>query len=101
MATLEYSIEAVPGRQRPDPVVPLPQKPRTPYHLTEEQIEFFDTNGYLILKQWIPPALLARVQAAADAWMEHGQRATPDDPLYPDFGYKQGPSGRTFYSVGF
>jgi len=101
MTTLEYSVETAPARQRPDPVVPRPEKPRSPYHLTEEQVEFFDANGYLILRQWIPPALLARVQAAADAWIEHGLRATPDDPLAVDFNFKQGPAGRVFFSVGF
>lgn len=101
MTTLEYRVEAAPARLLPEPPVPLPAAPRSPYHLTEEQINFFDENGYLILRQWLPPALLARVQAAADAWMEHGQRVTPDDPLYSDFGFKQGPNGRTFYAVGY
>lgn len=101
MTTLDYRIDAAPARLRPEPPLPLPAAPRTPYHLTEEQINFFDENGYLILRQWIPPALLARVQAAADVWMERGQRATPDDPLFSDFGFKPGPNGRTFYAVGY
>ena len=101
MTTLEYRLDAAPARLLPEPPVPLPAAPRTPYHLTAEQINFFDENGYLILRQWLPPALLARVQAAADAWMEHGQRVTPDDPLYSDFGFKPGPNGRTFYAVGY
>ena len=100
-AALDYRLEPAPTRLLNSAPVPAPAAPRTPYHLTPEQIEFFDENGYLILRQWIPPALLARVQAAADAWMEHGQRVTPDDPLYPDFGFKQGPNGRTFYAVGY
>src|SRR5262245_10674702 len=77
------------------------QSPRTPYHLTQDQLQFFDDNGYLILRQWIPPKLMERVRAAADAWIEHGLSATPDDPLYSDFGWKKGPNGRTFYAVGY
>ena len=75
--------------------------PRTAYHLSPEQIQFFDDNGYLLLRQWIPPKLLARLRAAGDNWIEHGLRATPDDPLYSDFGWKKGPTGRVFYSVGY
>src|SRR5689334_10832297 len=101
MTALDYQIEAAPTRLLAEPPIPLPEAPRSPYHLTEEQINFYDENGYLILRQWIPADLLARVQAAADAWMEHGQRVTTDDPLYSDFGFKQGPAGRVFYAVGY
>src|SRR6185369_7668913 len=80
---------------------PPPVAPRTPYHLTPEQIQFFDDNGYLLLRQWIPPRLLERARAAADAWIEHGLRATPDDPVFKDFGWKQDPNGRVFYNVGY
>ena len=45
MITLDYSVETAPARQRPDPVVPRPAAPRSPYHLTEEQVEFFRTPG--------------------------------------------------------
>ena len=38
--------------------------PRTPYHLSHEQVQFFDEHGYLILRQWIPPRLLERLRAA-------------------------------------
>lgn len=101
MTAHAYRLEAAPARLLAEPPLPLPAAPRSPYHLTVEQIEFFDENGYLILRQWIPPALLARVQAAGDAWLEHGQRVTPDDPHYTDFGFKLGPNGRTFYAVGY
>ena len=80
---------------------PPPAAPRTPYHLTPEQIQFFDANGYLLLRQWIPQQLLARVRAAADAWIEHGLRATPDDPVFDDFRWKTGPNGPVFFWVGY
>lgn len=81
---------------------PPPTEPRSPYHLTPEQIQFFDDNGYLLLRQWIPAKLLARLQAAGEAWIARGLQVTPEDPLYPDFGWKKGPNGdRVFYAVGY
>lgn len=43
-----------------------------PYHLTPEQVQFFDDNGYLILRNLIPKALVARLQAAGQAWIDKG-----------------------------
>jgi ectoine hydroxylase-related dioxygenase (phytanoyl-CoA dioxygenase family) len=80
---------------------PAPQTPRSPYHLTPQQVRSFDENGYLILRQQIPPELLKRVQVAGDAWIERGLRAAPDDPSQADFAWKKGPNGRTFYAVGY
>ncbi len=80
---------------------PPPAAPRTLCHLSPEQVQSFDESGYLILRQWIPPKLLDRLRTAGDAWIEHGLRATPDDPLFNDFGWKKGPNGRVFYSVGY
>ena len=98
MLTLDPSA---PETARPAPI-PRPAAPRTPYHLTPEQVQFFDDNGYLILRKQIPPELLARLRAAGDAWIERGQKATPEtDPNHADFGWKRGPNGRTFYSVGY
>ena len=36
----------------------------SPYRLTPEQVGFFDENGYLILRDWIPQELLRRLQEA-------------------------------------
>jgi ectoine hydroxylase-related dioxygenase (phytanoyl-CoA dioxygenase family) len=55
------------------PQTALSPSQRTPYHLTDEQIAFFDANGYLILRQWITGPLLERLQAAGHAWIEQGQ----------------------------
>lgn len=46
--------------------------PRSQFHLTEEQIQFFDDNGYLILRNWIPPKLLERLQEAGTQWIADG-----------------------------
>jgi len=42
---------------------------KTSFHLTPEQIDSFDINGYLILRNWIPKPLLLRLQAAGDDWI--------------------------------
>ena len=34
------------------------------YHLTPEQIAFFDENGYLILRNWVTGELLQRLQGS-------------------------------------
>jgi ectoine hydroxylase-related dioxygenase (phytanoyl-CoA dioxygenase family) len=45
------------------------------YRLTTEQVEAFDRQGYLVLRRRIPPALLGRLQEAADAWVAGGKKA--------------------------
>jgi ectoine hydroxylase-related dioxygenase (phytanoyl-CoA dioxygenase family) len=45
---------------------------RTPYHLSEEQVHFFDENGYLILRKWIPKELLQKLQEAGSGWIRQG-----------------------------
>jgi len=47
------------------------------YHLSQEQLDFFDQNGYLVLKNWIPAPMLQRLQAAGRAWIDDGLSATP------------------------
>jgi ectoine hydroxylase-related dioxygenase (phytanoyl-CoA dioxygenase family) len=44
----------------------------SPYHLTPEQVQFFDDNGYLILRNWIPQELVRRLRGAGDVWIEEG-----------------------------
>jgi ectoine hydroxylase-related dioxygenase (phytanoyl-CoA dioxygenase family) len=78
---------------------------RTPYHLTPEQVEFFDTNGYLILRNWIPAPLLKRLQEAADAWIRQGWEyegtGNSADPDYDDFRFVDRPSGRVMFRVNY
>jgi ectoine hydroxylase-related dioxygenase (phytanoyl-CoA dioxygenase family) len=62
--------------------------PRSRYHLTDEQIGFFDAHGYLVLRNWIPQPLLERLQAAGEAWIAQGEAAGPanagDDFVFAD-----------------
>jgi hypothetical protein len=81
---------------------PLPETtPTSPYHLTPEQIRFFDDHGYLVLRQWIPSALLARLRDAGDAWIDAGMQATEDELRGNDFLFAERPGGRVMYRVNY
>src|SRR4051812_21169919 len=81
---------------------PAPAAPRSPYHLTPEQVRFYDDNGYLVLRNWLPPKMMQRLIAAGDEWIERGLKATQaDDPLYEDFAWKRGPQGPIFFGVNY
>ena len=84
------------------PQTPLPDHfERTPYHLTEEQVRFFDENGYLVLRKLIPQELLQRLQEAGDAWIEDGLHAAEDDLHYRDYVFAQRTNGRVMFRVNY
>jgi ectoine hydroxylase-related dioxygenase (phytanoyl-CoA dioxygenase family) len=78
------------------PPLPLAGAPRSAFHLSSEQIEFFDTHGYLILRQWVTGELLSRLQAAGASWIEQGQ--TSDDP---DFTFAERGGKRVMFRVNY
>jgi len=84
--------------------IPYPIE-RTPYHLTPEQVQFFDDNGYLILRNWIPQDLLNRLRDAADDWIRQGHeyegQQNNDDPDYDDFRFADRPNGRVMFRVNY
>jgi Phytanoyl-CoA dioxygenase (PhyH) len=73
----------------------------TSYTLSDQQIRFFDDNGYLVLKNWIPAPLLQRLQTTGNAWIADGLNASPDDPHSSDYLFAQYPTGRTMYRVDY
>ncbi len=73
----------------------------TPYHLTDEQVQFFDDNGYLVLRNWIPKDLLKSLQDAGDRWIEQMQATTPDDPHYEDYRFAEREHGRVPFRVNY
>jgi ectoine hydroxylase-related dioxygenase (phytanoyl-CoA dioxygenase family) len=73
---------------------------RSPYHLTDEQIAFFDRNGYLILRDWIPYDLLSRLQQAGQAWIEQGKRVSAEAGG-DDYMFAQRPHGRVMFRVNY
>jgi ectoine hydroxylase-related dioxygenase (phytanoyl-CoA dioxygenase family) len=77
---------------------PAPEaSPTTPYHLSPEQIRFFDENGYLVLRGWIPPELLARLQDAGDAWIRDGLEQDGAE----DFKFRTVDGTRTMFRVDY
>ncbi len=71
---------------------------RTSHHLTPGQIRFFDDNGYLVLRQWVPGGVLARMQAAGHAWIEQGMRLEHDES---DFSFQVVNGQRTMFRVSY
>jgi len=74
---------------------------RSPYHLSDEQVRFFDENGYLILRNWITGDLLRKLQDAGETWIEQGLRAREGEPTYPDYVFAQRPNGRVMFRVNY
>ncbi|MGV3613774.1 MAG: phytanoyl-CoA dioxygenase family protein [Fimbriimonas sp.] len=74
---------------------------RTQYHLTDEQIRFFDENGYLILRQWITGPLLERLQAAGTAWIDQGRNLTGTSPQREDFAMAKREHGEVMFRVDY
>ena len=72
---------------------------RSRYHLSEEQVRFYDEHGYLVLRDWIPAPLLERLRAASEGWMERARRAGPDDPHPRDYQFARLPQGRVMFRV--
>jgi hypothetical protein len=70
----------------------------SPYHLTDEQLQFFDQNGYLVLRNWIPAPLLERLQAAGDAWIAQGMA---HDTPQQDYIFAQRDGKRVMYRVDY
>jgi len=77
-----------------------PVADRTPFHLTDAQIRFFDENGYLVLRDWIPAELLDRLRAAGDAWIADGLRRPPE-LAGDDYNFAQRPGGPALFRVNY
>jgi ectoine hydroxylase-related dioxygenase (phytanoyl-CoA dioxygenase family) len=73
----------------------------TRYHLTPEQLQFYDDYGYLILRNWIPQDLLARLQEASNVWMTNGANPQANDPLAVDYKYTRRGDKDVFWRVDY
>lgn len=71
------------------------------YHLSPEQIEFFDQFGYLVLRGWVPADLLAHLQAAATAWITDGLALADDDPSLVDYQFATRPTGEVMFRIDY
>lgn len=80
-------------------VTPTPAR-RTPYHLDADQVRFFDANGYLVLRSRVTGQLLARLQAAAQAWIAEGMRLSPE-AAGDDYNFAPRPGGPALFRVNY
>jgi ectoine hydroxylase-related dioxygenase (phytanoyl-CoA dioxygenase family) len=72
---------------------------RGDYALTADQIRFFDEHGYVVLRDWIPADLLARLRDAGDAWIAQGLK---DNGASEDYKFAERPRlGRTMWRVDY
>ena len=94
------------------PPFPRPERPQSSFHLNEEQVRFFDENGYLILKNWISGDLLGRLQEAGDKWITQGesirQKQLAGEPLTEqeedlarDLNFARRSEGEVFFRVNY
>jgi hypothetical protein len=58
---------------RPSTPVEDPTFFRSRFHLTPDQVRFFDRFGYLILPQQIPADLIHRLRGASEDWIRQGE----------------------------
>ncbi|MEV5433958.1 phytanoyl-CoA dioxygenase family protein [Streptomyces sp. NPDC052701] len=70
----------------------------SPFHLTPEQVAFFDENGYLVLRDRIPKDMLRRLTEAAERWIASGDRPSRDGE---DYHFADRPSGRVLFRVDY
>ncbi|WP_285115578.1 phytanoyl-CoA dioxygenase family protein [Leifsonia sp. fls2-241-R2A-40a] len=73
----------------------------TTHHLSPAEIEQFDEQGYLILRDRIPQDLLHRLQDAADRWIADGSALPEGDERAQDYAYANRPSGRVMFRVDY
>lgn len=74
---------------------------RSDFRLSEEQLRFFDENGYLVLRDWVPAPLLDRVRAASEVWMATAHHADPAHPHTRDFQFGRPQGRRSLFKVEY
>jgi ectoine hydroxylase-related dioxygenase (phytanoyl-CoA dioxygenase family) len=74
---------------------------RSRYSLSAEQVQFFDDNGYLVLKNWINGDLLAKLQRAGSEWIDAGLNVDANDPSRRDYAFAKRTVGEVFYRVDY
>lgn len=79
---------------------PAPTAPRTPLHLTPEQVRFYDENGYLVLRNFVDTAQVAALRAASETWMAQGQQAGTAG-AGSDYNFAKRAAGEVLYRVNY
>jgi ectoine hydroxylase-related dioxygenase (phytanoyl-CoA dioxygenase family) len=84
-----------------EPGIMSPTVAPQPYHLSADEIARFDREGYLVLKNRIPTALLDRLRSAADGWIADGRAVTDGDPAAADYHYAVRGGERRMFRVDY
>jgi ectoine hydroxylase-related dioxygenase (phytanoyl-CoA dioxygenase family) len=71
------------------------------YHLTPDEVRSFDEQGYLVLRGRIPGDMLARLQAAADAWITDGRAVADGEPAAADYQWAARDGERRLFRVDY
>ena len=100
--TAVSTLNTAPMRKIQTPSVGQP----SPYHLDEEQIRFYDENGYLILRDWIPQPLVKRLQEAAGRWIargweQHQERGGALQSSWDDWLFAEREAGTVMWRVNY
>ncbi|MEU6405898.1 phytanoyl-CoA dioxygenase family protein [Streptomyces sp. NPDC046985] len=69
--------------------------------LTSEEIDSYDENGYLILRDRIPEDLVRRLADASKRWIADSRRAGESSPTGGDYHFADRPSGRVPFRVDY
>ena len=95
------STPAVSFEVSSEPPQPRPTQPASPFHLTPQQVQFFDDNGYLVLRQWITGELLGRLQGAARRWIDDGNAFCAAGGRSEDYNLARRPAGEVLFRVNY
>lgn len=71
------------------------------YHLTADEIDFFDTNGYVILRDRITGQLLEKLQDASTRWIADGHALEREADGDGDYNFATRPSGRVLFRINY
>ncbi|WP_309572951.1 phytanoyl-CoA dioxygenase family protein [Deinococcus sp.] len=91
--TVQFKVSSLPPE-------PAPAVPSSPFHLSPEQVQFYDDHGYLLLRGWIRGPLLEAVQRAAERWIADGQALEPAH-AGDDFNFAPRPDGPALFRVNY
>jgi ectoine hydroxylase-related dioxygenase (phytanoyl-CoA dioxygenase family) len=83
------------------PPLPRPSAPLSPFHLSPEQVQFFDDHGYLVLRQWITGELLDQVRAAAPRWMADGDAFSAAGGRSEDYNLAKRAQGEVLFRINY
>ena len=95
------SIPAVSFELSAQPPLPHPTGAASPFHLTPEQVQFFDDHGYLVLRQWVTGGLLDDLQEAAARWIDDGNAFSTAGGRNEDYNLARREGGEVLFRINY